>query len=167
MDPITERAAAIAREHGKAAASWVFDGNTTEDTYRAVLAGIESGDPAVMDAYRTPDLSGEFAGDYTPRDLAADLGIAGDADPEESGLSDAETTYLDTASEAFWHEVERMARAHLPACATVGCHGTATERITYRYRGEDQATTDDVCGDCADSYSRRPVLVDFERSPIA
>ena len=52
---------------GRAAASWVFDGNTKDATYREVLKGIEDGDPEVMDRFRTPDLSGEWTDEPTPR----------------------------------------------------------------------------------------------------
>ena len=38
----------LGRDAGRAAASWMFDGNTPEDTYRAVLRGIEEGDPAIL-----------------------------------------------------------------------------------------------------------------------
>lgn len=51
-------------------------------------------------------------------------------------------------------------------CATVGCRNDATERISYRYRGGG-TDHDDVCSPCADDYSRRPVLVDFTRAPLA
>jgi hypothetical protein len=43
------------------AASWVFDGNTDTDTYRRVLAGIEDGDPEIMDALPFLDWSGQWA----------------------------------------------------------------------------------------------------------
>ncbi|MTW08796.1 hypothetical protein GM524_13085, partial [Streptococcus pneumoniae] len=36
---------------GKNAAGWFFDGNTSDETYAAVLAGIEAGDPAVLDTF--------------------------------------------------------------------------------------------------------------------
>jgi hypothetical protein len=36
---ITAEAASLGRDAGKAAASWIFDGNT-QDAYHAVLAGI-------------------------------------------------------------------------------------------------------------------------------
>jgi hypothetical protein len=72
-DQFTDRVVAIAHSYGIAAAQWIFNGNTTDEAYRHVLAGIESGDPEVLDAYRTPDLSGEYAGDYTEDDLASDL----------------------------------------------------------------------------------------------
>jgi hypothetical protein len=106
---VTKRAEKIGAEHGKSAASWVFDGSTSEDTYRYVLAGIESGDPEVMDAYRVPDLSGEWADSYDLNDLADELGI----DQDSENLDDAATAWLDAASEAFWAEVERIARLHV------------------------------------------------------
>lgn len=112
---VAHAAASIGRKHGAAAASWVFDGSTPDETYAAVLAGIEDCDPAIMDAYRTPDLSGGIADSYTSRDLAADLGI--DAD-DESGLADAEAAYLDAADGAFWSELDRTCREHLASSLT-------------------------------------------------
>jgi hypothetical protein len=41
----------LGRSAGRRAASWVFDGNTTERTYAAVLRGIEDGDPVILDRY--------------------------------------------------------------------------------------------------------------------
>lgn len=48
-------------------------------------------------------------------------------------------------------------------CATVGCKRLPTVEITYDYRDEGEPTTDQVCGPCADSYERRPVLKNFTR----
>jgi len=108
-----QRAAKIGREHGYNAATWVFDGNTTAHTYRATLAGIEDGDPLIMDQLgdRVPTLD-PGRREYTGRDLARDLSLDRDA------LTDAErdeidTAYLDAASGAFWDEVERAARYQL------------------------------------------------------
>lgn len=50
-------------------------------------------------------------------------------------------------------------------CATVGCQNTAVERVSYNYRGGERMS-DDVCSECADGYSRRPVLHDFQRWPL-
>jgi hypothetical protein len=102
----------LGRDAGKAAASWMFDGNTPEDTYRAVLCGIEDGDPAILDAYPSPDLSAD--GGYTEADLARDLGLDG----EDQLIPDAATAYLDGADESFWHETGRLARQHLAANPT-------------------------------------------------
>ena len=47
-------------------------------------------------------------------------------------------------------------------CATVG-HRTrkAEYQISYNYRGGGETTREYVCGECKESYGRRPVLVDF------
>jgi hypothetical protein len=117
-DELEARAASIGRQHGINAASWVFDGNTTEETYRTVLRGIEDDDPAVYDMFREPNLSGEFAGDYSIRDLQSDLDIeidwTRDGTQEASEqLDECANAYADAASETFWHEIERLAREHV------------------------------------------------------
>jgi hypothetical protein len=103
----TDAAAKIGAEHGKNAASWVFDGNTTTDTYRWYLRGIDEGDPEVLDSLREPSLSGEFADDYDERDLIRDLEL------DDDDIDDAAGAYNQAASEAFWREVERIARQNV------------------------------------------------------
>lgn len=56
--------------------------------------------------------------------------------------------------------------AQVTRCATVGCRRTATEEVSYHYRGEDEKTTERVCTPCADSYERRPVLARFTRKDV-
>lgn len=109
-EDLTAQAAEIGREHGRNAASWVFDGNTPQETYRFVLAGVENIDPLVMDAYREPSLSGEFADDYSERDLMSELDAEALAAEHQDELC---AEYNAAASEAFWHEIERIARYHL------------------------------------------------------
>jgi hypothetical protein len=102
---------AIAQEHGKAAASWVTDGNTPQETYRYFLRGIEDGDPAVMDSIRTPELSGEHGDEYTEDALMADAGwVPHDGTDLRDELA---SQYNDEVSAAFWHEVERACRKAL------------------------------------------------------
>lgn len=108
----TKQAAEIGRKHGHSAATWVFDGNTPRETYAHVLKGIEGGDPLVLDAYRVPDLSGEYMSDsYSERDLAEEIGI--DPDGEPAKLDKAADAYRFAAGQAFWDEVERAARYQL------------------------------------------------------
>jgi hypothetical protein len=144
-DETMARADALGRDAGVAAASWIFDGSTDRAAYARVLAGITDGDPMVLDAYRVPDLSGEFADGYTPRDLAIEL----DLDPDDADDADAIGTVCDAweagASEGFWHEVERIARVQLqvrePGYFTCPCCG-------------DVAIGDgmtEVCDDCSDA----------------
>lgn len=106
LPPLVARAAELGRDAGKAAASWVFDGNTSEETYQRVLRGIEEGDPAVLDATEPPAL-GPGAG-YDPGDLARDLGI----EPGDRALPRAVSAYADAFTDAFWQETERAARDH-------------------------------------------------------
>ena len=91
---------------GKAAAGWVFDGNTPEETYQRVLRGIEEGDPAVLDATEPPAI-GPAAG-YTQDDLARDLGI----DPRDRALPRAVSAAAAAFTGSFWQETERAAGAH-------------------------------------------------------
>lgn len=105
-----ENARKLGAEAGEAAATWVFDGNTSIDTYRQWRKGIEDGDPEIMDNYPTP-LSGEYADDMTPVRLMITLGTADDAtDDEQAELCDA---YEDAHQSAYWAEVERVIAAQL------------------------------------------------------
>ena len=95
------------REAGKDAGSWVIDGNTSAETARAILKGIEDGDPDVMDIQPSP-LSGEWAGESV-YELIPEL-----REMEERGehdaIDEACTAYEQGFGEGFWAEVERAAR---------------------------------------------------------
>jgi len=58
LDAAISYAAETGRQHGIAAASW-YDVN--EENAAAILQGIEDGDPAVLDTFPFPDLSGQWA----------------------------------------------------------------------------------------------------------
>jgi hypothetical protein len=109
----------MARKDGKTAgvgaASWCIDGNTTTETYRTILRGIEDGDPAILDQFNTPNLSGEYAGDSTPQTLAEDYGIDETRDPDGLLLDEACTEWEEAASSAFWTELERSVRYQVEA----------------------------------------------------
>lgn len=79
---------------GAARASWVFDGNTDDATYRAFLTGWDDGDPEILDAYDCVFSIGEWAGES-----AMELGIEG-----------YEDEFLDGFSMGYWAELERIAR---------------------------------------------------------
>lgn len=57
----------LGHDAGLAAASWV---EMSEDDARSVLDDVN---PAVLDQWRGPNLSGEFADDPTPTSLARDI----------------------------------------------------------------------------------------------
>ena len=83
------------------AASWVVDGNTSGDHIRRVLQLMEDGDPRADDYLpRYPDLSGEFADDYTPLMLAR--GILGIEDPSPEDIDTLADAWEDGVSETFY-----------------------------------------------------------------
>ena len=49
------------RRRGEACGSWLVDGNTSEETLRAIIAGYDEGDPQILEMMPAP-LSGEYAG---------------------------------------------------------------------------------------------------------
>ena len=115
IDPLTalaEKAIEIGTREGEGAADWVFSGSTEESAYRAFIKGIDDGDPEVLTAFRCPDLTGEWADTYAPRDLLRELELeAEDEDTEE--FQAAEDAYETASYEAFWTRLETIARAAL------------------------------------------------------
>lgn len=69
LDMVLADAERRGAEDGKAAGSWVIDGNTSTETALYLLRGIEDGDPQVLDALPCSPLSGEFADGLLPRDV--------------------------------------------------------------------------------------------------
>jgi hypothetical protein len=110
LDEALEAATKAGEEAGKAAASWAFDGNTVTETYRKVLAGIEDGDPAILDAYDEPGING--SSEFTSRDLCDEIGVDYDLSTtrDVDKISDA---YEQAAQETFWTEIEHAARQQL------------------------------------------------------
>jgi hypothetical protein len=94
----------IGAEYGRAAGTWVFDGNTDRATYELVLKGIEDCDPEVMDMQPEP-LSGEWAGQSIP-----ELSERFDLDLEDD---DVATAFECGYSDGYWNEVEATARGYL------------------------------------------------------
>lgn len=60
-----------------------------------------------------------------------------------------------------------VAKKQALTCSTIGCKSPAEYKISYNFRGEEEISTDLACGPCADGYSRRPVLKNFRRIPLA
>lgn len=108
-DELHERARDMGRAHGVSAASWYFDGNTSRETYARVVAGIDEGDPAVLDTFPAAPLSGEWADGPTPNTVWAELGMTGEEDHSDSVID----AYEDGFYQAVSGEIERMARYQL------------------------------------------------------
>lgn len=92
----------LGRARGRAAASWVFDGNTTDATYRAAKRGIDDGDPQILDRLCPPNwLSGEWTGGSISE-------IFGDNRVSDAAME----AYCEAADAAYWAEIERVANHH-------------------------------------------------------
>jgi hypothetical protein len=118
----TDEAREYGRQQGEAAASWFFDGNTEEETVRAVLRGIEDGDPVVLDRLPYCDLSGQWADEPVPTTVLNDLGITVEQGEEGHGflvvedydeVSDIVAVYEDSFNEGMVLAVEKDARDRL------------------------------------------------------
>lgn len=114
-----ERAAyALGVEHALDAASWVIDGNTSQEHIARMVAMLENGDPEAYDYLpRRPDLSGEYADDMTPVRLYGEIigyNDAGGIDDEDgettAALCDA---YESGVDDTFEHECERILHSAL------------------------------------------------------
>ena len=108
------RAREMGADHGAAAGSWIIDGNTSEETARWWLQGIEDGDPLVMDQLPSAPLSGEWAGDPTPSSVLAELEL----DDNDYAADDALSAYEDAFYTAVHDQVVWAARAVLGLNAT-------------------------------------------------
>ncbi len=129
-------------EAGKAAGSWLLDGNSTEQAARALLRGIEDGDPEVMDALPSSPLSGEWADDPLPRDVLDGLGL----DEDDDAAEDVLRAYEDAYSRGVEDEAVRSARAML---------GLDDEQLEHYIESTRYALTrDDVEHDRASGKNR-------------
>lgn len=99
----------MGQDAGEGAASWLFDGNTSRETYVKVLKGIEDGDPEVMDMLPNPNLSGEWAGDPTPKSILEELGT----DEDDPAADDLLLAWEEAASQAVVDEATRVAKLQL------------------------------------------------------
>lgn len=111
LDHAETTAASIGADHGRAAGTWVTDGNTDNATYWRILDGLDKGDPEVLDRLPSAPLSGEWADGYLLSDLSADVGVAETVD----GFDDLATAYEMAWSDAMTTEVERACREALGA----------------------------------------------------
>jgi hypothetical protein len=91
----------LADEHGQSAASWfgqdVMGGLSPGDASvpaRRILAGIEDGDPEILDNLPRADLSGQWADGTSVADLLEHVDLAG-IDPASDLAQDLASTYED------------------------------------------------------------------------
>lgn len=98
----------LGTKEGIKVAGWVFDGNTTRETYATVLKWITDGDPQMSSIEHEPGWGDAFS----VREVFDDLGL--DYDLTDTKTQDViADAFMAEAQRAFWHEVERTARHHL------------------------------------------------------
>lgn len=96
---------------GKSSASWLVDGNTSEDTCRAILKQFDDGDPAAPSA--PSPFSGEWAGDPTIEDVITDVCSVDFDSLEPEEVDELATAYEDAFYSAWQDEAERSVRASI------------------------------------------------------
>lgn len=87
---------------GRSAGTWVFDQGSTPEGIRAVVRGIEDGDPMILDQLPSPRLNGEFADDPTWEDVLKEESIRYDSSLDIDGRQ----SLLDEYEMAFQQGVE-------------------------------------------------------------
>lgn len=120
IDNAIRQAEAIGKRHGENAAEfaaqYMWGGRHSGDSEAAAREFFrlaEAGDPALYDSYQPPNLSGEFADDYSAADLMRDVldgydKNAGELiEPEE--LDDIADAYTNAARDGFWQRLEETA----------------------------------------------------------
>lgn len=116
-DEIEETIRERGKSDGKAAGSWVIDGNTSPERAREIFEGIENGDPAILD--ELPELRlGEWADDPSWDEILDDLEIECESDEEKDDLF---RVYQDAWSEGMSDEVQRAARLAMPIKVKITC----------------------------------------------
>jgi len=102
---ILERAGNIGSEHGGSAATWVEF--TDADAARKFVELLDEGDPEAYDMVPSAP-SGQFADDYSPRDLFAELEVSEDDETDDGEIWRA---YADAFETAAAESVEKRARS--------------------------------------------------------
>jgi len=101
------------------AASWVVDGNTSQDHIRQMVKWWDGGDPQFHDYLpKYPDLSGEFADSLTPHKLANEI----------CGLNNCSSDDLDDLIEGF---AEGVADFFEPECVKLLRQALAYVAVIY------------------------------------
>jgi hypothetical protein len=98
---------------GKAAGSWVFDGNTDRHTYEVWRKGIDDGDPAVLDQIPLPETGGERADEPTWLDIAADIMYVPREVVEMIDTDDMYNAYRNGFDEGVMDEIVRVINVQL------------------------------------------------------
>lgn len=114
MDEYATEAHALGMDAGKNAASWFVGSSADQETYEAILKGLDDGDPEVLNM-APAWLSGEWADEPVPMDIVEVVGYAPSTPyvADDATVQDILDAYESGADEAFWNEVARVCAYHL------------------------------------------------------
>lgn len=145
---------------GRAAGSWVIDGNSPADAARALVQGLEDGDPQYLLLQPSP-LSGEWSDSPTPASLADEYGV----DPEDYDTVDA---ICDAYEEGF--SVGWEAEVFLDALQAGYLRSVTLEgwRVRTYYAGFDSFSGKTRIGYTFGRVGESPIFAgeDFYASPL-
>lgn len=110
-------ARAAGHRDGVNAAAWYLPASPGPETCARLLAGIDDGDPEILDQLPAPDLSGQWAGDPASDDLWLDACQAARLHPDGSDLRDLLyvevcDAYAGAFTAAVQDEITRIAGYH-------------------------------------------------------
>jgi hypothetical protein len=116
VDQAIAKAEKLGKAHGINAAEWAIQDSwggrvSSPQDYQAAKAfldGAEAGDPAIMDRFNPPNLSGEWADSMTPRSLIEEV-TEGEIMLAEEEADAVFQAYETEAANGFWQELETSA----------------------------------------------------------
>ena len=116
IDKAVAEAEKLGKAHGINAAEWAIQDSwggrvSSPQDYQAAKAfldGAEAGDPAIMDRFNPPNLSGEWADSMTPAKLIEEV-TDGEIMLTEEEADAVCQAYETEAANGFWQELETSA----------------------------------------------------------
>ena len=116
VDQAIAKAEKLGKEHGENAAQWVIQDSwggrvsspQDREAAKAFLDGAEAGDPAILDSFNPPNLSGEWADSMTPAKLIEEVTEGEIMVTEEEADAICEA-YETSAADGFCQELETSA----------------------------------------------------------
>lgn len=109
--PNQQAAYILGKRRASDEATWYIDGNSKTEDVRALLKGIQDGDPMVTDDIGQAPLSHEWAGDYSLTNLADNFNIDQEVESElellDTLAGEYEAGYWENIQQAVEAECER------------------------------------------------------------
>jgi hypothetical protein len=150
QEAAVKEAQQLGHNAGSNAAEWVaqdvLGGRAAGDVReraKIMLTQYEAGDPALMDRFKVPDLSGEYSGDLTPAMLLSQLGLE---NADEEIKNEVTQAWEDAAQEGFWDTLMTAARRVVEISEP---NPPRRRRIVRKKSDEHKCKQDRWCGMCS------------------